>query len=70
MDENIHRFWKPLIPIFVNVAVFGYLIYACVSPGPFPCDGPDDPRENCLDEKEWEEYYNKVLKDRKPYRVR
>ena len=70
MDGNIHWFWKFFIPIFVNVAVFGFLIYACVSPQPFPCDGQDDPRENCLDEKEWEEYYNKVLKDRKGYKYR
>ena len=32
------------------------------------CNGPDGHRENCLDEKEWEEYYNKVLKDRAKFR--
>ena len=67
MDKNI---WKVLFPILFNGVIFGFIIYACVAPEPFPCDGPDDPRENCLDEKEWEEYYNKVLKNRKPVIIR
>ncbi len=67
MDKNI---WKALFAISFNLAFVGLLIYACNSPAPVPCNGPDGYRENCLDEKEWEEYYDKVLKDRAPFRIR
>ena len=58
---------KAWFPILFNVAIMGFIIYALVTPSPFPCDGPNDTRENCLNEQEWEDYYNKVLKDRKSF---
>ena len=58
------EYLKLLFVICFNLAFVGVLIYAFNSPAPTPCNGPDGHRENCLDEKEWEEYCNKVLKSR------
>ena len=60
---------KSWFSIVFNVAVLGFISYFLVTPSPFPCDGPNDTRENCLNEQKWEEYYKKVLKDRKPFRA-
>lgn len=55
--------WKLLFIIFLSLA-FDLFMDAWNSLAPVRCNGPDGYRENCLDEEEWEEYYNEELKNR------